>query len=360
MRKLGIGIGFGLLLSFSQLYSPYSWGQEVWRIEQPIGKVVTKIGGSEQQISLDLPTLGTLELGDTIDLDIPGKGFVPAIVDSKHKNQNGSFSLRARMQKHSGALILTYDMKSAYGYLEYGDEVYKLKVDENGGQLKKRLEGAFAEPELTRFIPEAREIILASKKAQSAAALKKASMSDEVASLDILALYTKEAAEAYGSNPLTRIDQMFAVTNFLLEESGVKITVNLVHSEEIDAPELPQHLVGIFNQRFAHNVAPWFDHVPNLRYEHGADFVALLTIAGGGDAALCGTHGTTIGCGPSRYFRVGLTDDRTSSGADDIFAHEFGHSMGLSHARAGGRWRHFSFCLGVPLRRWSYWHDHDT
>ena len=139
---------------------------------------------------------------------------------------------------------------------------------------------------------------------------------DDGSLVDILVVWTLEAAEEYGDGEpqlLSRIDMLIAFANDAFDRSGVFVSLNLVGAEELEYSEADTGLYTDID-RLQNPDDGHMDRVHDLRNSLGADLVYLLTRRGGGVA--------TLGAG----FAVGGASGFT-------VAHEVGHNFDLQHER---------------------------
>lgn len=155
--------------------------------------------------------------------------------------------------------------------------------------------------------------------------------------IDILALYTPDAAAMYGPQTPTRINQMISVSNQIYQDSGVGITLRPVFHAPVDYPAGAG--VDMYRQleQLTFGSHPAFSEVSQLRDEFGADLVVLFRSLGP-NASLCGvanlgghdTWGDMLAFDGDEYgFSVVALDCPLRS----ALAHELGHNMGLTHSR---------------------------
>lgn len=155
--------------------------------------------------------------------------------------------------------------------------------------------------------------------------------------IDILALYTPDAAALYGHQTPTRINQMVSVSNQIYQDSGIGITLRPVFHAPVDYPAGTQ--VDMYRQleQLTYGTHPAFSEVSQLRDHFGADLVVLFR-ALGPNAKLCGvanlgghdTRGDMLAFEGHEYgFSVVALDCPLGS----ALAHELGHNMGLTHSR---------------------------
>ncbi|MEE1673808.1 carbohydrate binding domain-containing protein [Agarivorans aestuarii] len=146
--------------------------------------------------------------------------------------------------------------------------------------------------------------------------------------VDVMVLYTPAVKAEQSGAMDTYISHLISTTNTAYQNSGMNIEVRLVHSSEYNkagATAMSSNALNQFRQD---------QNVMNLRTEHGADIVTLLTMPSNSTCGL-GYVGTGSNGRFDGYFKnwaynfVG-----GSSGCDSLtFAHELGHNMGLGHSR---------------------------
>lgn len=151
---------------------------------------------------------------------------------------------------------------------------------------------------------------------------------DGDAVVDVLVVWTPRARaniESIGGGEAemrTGIDLLVAWTNDAYERSGTDVRLNLVGAEEVDyAEEGASSFTHLARLREPSD--GFMDGVHARRDALGADLVSLLAGAGtGGLAFLGGAFSVTVlGLNPS------------FDALSQVFAHEIGHNMGLSHDR---------------------------
>lgn len=296
------------------------------------------------QVIIDFKNLQKINLDQTLDLDLPNQETLKVSVSKKIHNKNGSITLHARDLAKQHYLVFTFDDNLAYGYIENGQQAYVLEVsnDKNNISVLKQPD---IHDDVKPIIGLSEAPASPFRMNQAKQQLRRGKTTEELADLDIIVFYTTSAKDYVPGSIETRINQYIATTNHYLEASGVFINVNLVHSAEVGFVEDPLDPNSLGALSSAND--PEFNEVKDLRYEYGADIVAILTTEGGGSAfASCGRDGSISGCAQTRYFRSSIHDSVSGT----TFSHELGHSIGLAHSRSQGEVG-YSFPYAIGYRR---------
>ncbi|MCU7937900.1 MAG: hypothetical protein KZQ64_04445 [gamma proteobacterium symbiont of Bathyaustriella thionipta] len=158
--------------------------------------------------------------------------------------------------------------------------------------------------------------------------------------VDVLVLYNADFISHNNNDALTRIDYLTAVSNQAYIDSQVSMQIRVVAAELIDYSTTPSNEAALdaisdtYNSTLAVDVAA-------LRNQTGADLVIFIR------PFKASTHG---GCGLANLNKYmsslhifatvgdGRDIDWVSGGysycTDDAYAHELGHTMGLTHEEA--------------------------
>ena len=154
---------------------------------------------------------------------------------------------------------------------------------------------------------------------------------DDGSVIDVMVVYTPEARIIEGGRAAIEavIDLFVTETNQVFENSSVIHRIRLVLREEIEYVETTNSLIDL--GRLSINSDGHMDQVHELRDLYAADFVHLLVARSdvAGRAELSGVFGLT----------------KSHLGAGLVFAHEFGHNLGLRHDR---------YTVGVPATGSNY------
>lgn len=157
--------------------------------------------------------------------------------------------------------------------------------------------------------------------------------------VDLMVAYTPGFAARHGANLQTRLDYLIAFTNQVLLDSGVDITVRLVHSrrvsygDAINASDLVSQLVN--------GTHPELSPLGSLRNSYGADLVMLLRPFSYPNDVSCGTGYLgwyNGGQYSAKWAYSVVSEGKDINGSqyycnDTTLPHELGHNMGLKHDR---------------------------
>ncbi len=165
--------------------------------------------------------------------------------------------------------------------------------------------------------------------------------------IDVLVVYTKGAADLYGGNPTTRINQIFQVTNQIYADSGVDLEIRVANTLQVNYTDDDDSATALNNITFNQHAA--FNGVAAAREQGKADMVIFYR-------PYMSSHGSCgvawVGGGANGVFSAGhkaymFAHVAINSCGDFVTAHELGHNMGLKHSRkqdgVGGT---FHYALG--------------
>ena len=141
------------------------------------------------------------------------------------------------------------------------------------------------------------------------------------------------------SNNLGGQDGAIALAEIAVVQANVAYANSLIPLELslAAAQETAQGGTGDLNQMLSllrHPSDGWYDEMHSLRDSVGADFVSLLTGAGGG-TSYCGFGYIMNNVSPG-FASDAFSVLKYSCVAFDTFAHELGHNMGCNHDRQSG------------------------
>ena len=241
------------------------------------------------------------------------------------------YSLSGRLEGFEfGTVTMAVGENVVAGSIRTGEATYTIRSIGEGMVEIRQVDPASlpsgAEP-LIRSIPQAAGPLQAAATAQGG----------EETVIDVLIVWTPTAREEVGGTAEieTLIDLYVAEANQAYGDSGVSLSLNLLHSQEVDYVESEVLSADLY--RLADEDGH-LDEVTDLQDRVGADLVQL--VRGASSDATCGIalqvwRSTTTDDGERSHL---LTDGSNYSVIshrchDGALAHEFGHNLGLAHDR---------------------------
>jgi peptidyl-Asp metalloendopeptidase len=170
--------------------------------------------------------------------------------------------------------------------------------------------------------------------------------------IDVLVVYTKGTADAYGGDPTTRINQVFQVTNQIYKDSNLNIEIRVAKTLMVNYTDDNAAETALNDITYAKDAA--FAGVAAAREQAKADMVILYrpfkSVQGSCGLAWIGGQDTNGDFSNPYIKNYMFSHIAINSCGDFVTAHELGHNMGLKHSRkqdgSGGT---FPYALGYGI-----------
>ncbi|MDO6428469.1 Calx-beta domain-containing protein [Thalassotalea sp. 1_MG-2023] len=168
------------------------------------------------------------------------------------------------------------------------------------------------------------------------------------ANVDVLFVYAIPQSfidSEYNGDVLTRIEHLIEVTNQIYIDSNVNMQITAADIISVEYPTDLDSDAALDDITFKEHEA--FTDIDNIRFEKGADMVALLRPFVDGDSACGLAWGNATIANSTNYMFSHTSIDC----GDYVLAHELGHNMGLAHSRAQGDTGYtFPYALGYRIQ----------
>ncbi|WP_206485604.1 M12 family metallo-peptidase [Thalassotalea sp. G2M2-11] len=288
----------------------------------------------------NIATQRSVNIGDTLILPVSENIQYKAIVTNIVVN-NKSLTFQAKIEGKKGQyVIVTQGDEHSFATISLSNEVYQFHIL-NGvvvnNSIKNSANSILANDihqQDIKPIKQKQDITHFNSLIDSSNSdLQQKVDSNEIAKVDLMAVYTDRMAEAYNGEPLTRIQHLVNLTNQIFEDSGVLIHLNLVHSESVDY-EVSD--VSIAMDKLTYNSFPFDGAIRKNRFEKRADLFVLFDIGlftkRGGELVSGQASLPVRGDVTNKYDRLTVSLVSANS-SDSVFIHEIGHNLGLKHSR---------------------------
>ncbi|RYY76497.1 MAG: hypothetical protein EOO52_03040 [Gammaproteobacteria bacterium] len=178
------------------------------------------------------------------------------------------------------------------------------------------------------------------------------SVSAANAVIDVLVVYSKGTADAYGGNPTTRINQLFQVTNQIYKDSNVNMEIRVAKTLMVNYTDDNSADTALNDITFAKHAA--FTGVAAVREQAKADMVIFYrpfkSVQGSCGLAWIGGQSTEGNFSNPAIKNYMFSHIAINSCGDFVTAHELGHNMGLKHSRKqNGSGGTFPYALGYGV-----------
>ncbi len=257
---------------------------------------------------------------------------------SSHSHNNGDKSFQAKTSDSKGYINATIGKNSIFGQMHIGETHYIITTEGTGSFVIELPQTGldYNDCSFEHKIHHKEKVALILNKN------KVSKTTDTV--IDFLMLYSQDIADRYPGDLLdTRLNQYFNLTNQILANSEVKLTIRLVGKEQVVYKPFNSNSEALNDLRLSLTGA----HVLGLgtakrdREFYGADMVVLMRPHNIETRGSCGvaffptlnSEGTDFD--PS--YGVHIMSDGMSSWSictDQLLAHELGHNLGAGHNNA--------------------------
>jgi Leucine-rich repeat (LRR) protein len=156
--------------------------------------------------------------------------------------------------------------------------------------------------------------------------LNKLKTSDEIITVHVLFVYSLSAEELYQGDVATRLNHIVEVTNQIYLDSKINMQIAIADTLAIDYSD--DILSDEALDAITYQSDEVFSDIENIRFEAGADMVALLRPSNDADP-VCGLAWGNNDVNNSISYMYSHTSIDCS---DYVNAHELGHNMGLAHS----------------------------
>ncbi|MDT0605204.1 Calx-beta domain-containing protein [Thalassotalea castellviae] len=331
-----------------------------WEVAKAANKTTSQFMSSQaysnaQNFSVDTKLLKDHQINDIITINLTENESYQAKITKIKRKQNGIVHIFAKInhKKEATPVVLTLGKKQFFFRIVTNNQVYVAQGSNNQGKLlneqrltkanKSHISDVKIPEESPRFSiksPQNQQvshnksqdsIVYSSlpnmiKNPQNSAAMN----NNDMATIKVLFVYSLTAETLYDGDVTTRLNHLVEVTNQIYLDSEVNMQIAIADTLAVDYPDEILSEQALDDITYQSHEA--FTNIENIRYEAGADMVALLRPNMPEDT-VCGIAWGNREVNNS----IGFMYSHTSIDcADYVNAHEMGHNMGLAHSLAQG------------------------
>lgn len=220
---------------------------------------------ASRAVQINASALANLQTGSEFTINLSNTAPLTAVLKQTISHSSGNKTIVAQLKGYDSAysLVLTTGSQGSFGDLRSPDGEYQI-LSNNGQDWIVDLKASGLSPAANQD----RSILVPPPRGGQNTNTNSA----EASTIDLLLLYTPELANQYGTALQARLDHLVALSNVAYQESGVNLTLRLVHQEAVTASTTSN---ADTLQALTQSQGD-FANVGALRNQYGADLVALL------------------------------------------------------------------------------------